>query len=140
MSTHLHGATTQKTTILTCLFAYFISKTTILYYISYFSGFNRNPPEYVAGVLTAGNHNRPTAGSPNRPTAGGPNRPTAGSPNRPTAMFCVFQTIIKINRALTMKAVRTSETSVNFYQTTRCNTPEDSQFRTHQADTGILAL
>jgi hypothetical protein len=28
--------------------------------------------------------------------------------------------------ALMMEAVSTSETSVNFYKTTRCNNPEDS--------------
>jgi hypothetical protein len=31
--------------------------------------------------------------------------------------------------ALKMEAVSTSETSVNFYQTTRRNIPEDSHFR-----------
>jgi hypothetical protein len=30
--------------------------------------------------------------------------------------------------ALMMEAVRTSETSVNFYQTTRCNIPEEIIF------------
>jgi hypothetical protein len=32
--------------------------------------------------------------------------------------------------ALMMEAASTSETSVNFYQTTRCNTPEDSHLHT----------
>jgi hypothetical protein len=30
-----------------------------------------------------------------------------------------------------MEAARTSEILVNFYQTTRCYNPEDSNFRTH---------
>jgi hypothetical protein len=30
-----------------------------------------------------------------------------------------------------MAAARTSETSVNYYQTTRCNDPEDSHLHTH---------
>jgi hypothetical protein len=34
--------------------------------------------------------------------------------------------------ALMMEAARTSETSVNFYQTTRRYNPEDSHLRTHR--------
>jgi hypothetical protein len=34
--------------------------------------------------------------------------------------------------ALTMEAVRTSETSVNVYQTSRRNMPEDSHLRAHR--------
>jgi hypothetical protein len=34
--------------------------------------------------------------------------------------------------AFTMEAARTSETLVNFYQTTRCYNPEDSHLRTHR--------
>jgi hypothetical protein len=34
--------------------------------------------------------------------------------------------------ALMMEAVSTSETSVNFYQTTRRNIPEDSHLHTHR--------
>jgi hypothetical protein len=37
-------------------------------------------------------------------------------------------------RALIMEAVRTSETSVNFYQTTRRYNPEDSHLRTHRRE------
>jgi hypothetical protein len=33
---------------------------------------------------------------------------------------------VSITRALMMEAAGTSETSVNFYQTTWCNNPEDS--------------
>jgi hypothetical protein len=36
--------------------------------------------------------------------------------------------------ALMMKAERTSETSVNFYQTSRRYNPEDSHFRTHRRE------
>jgi hypothetical protein len=35
---------------------------------------------------------------------------------------------------LTMKAARTSETSVNFYQTTRHYNPEGSHLRTHRCE------
>jgi hypothetical protein len=34
--------------------------------------------------------------------------------------------------ALMMEAARTSETLVNFYQTTRRNNPDDSHLRTHR--------
>jgi hypothetical protein len=34
--------------------------------------------------------------------------------------------------ALKMEAARTSETSVNFYQTTRCYNPEDRNLRPHK--------
>jgi hypothetical protein len=37
--------------------------------------------------------------------------------------------------ALTMEATSTSETSVNFYQTTRRNNPEDSQLHTRYRET-----
>jgi hypothetical protein len=33
-----------------------------------------------------------------------------------------------------MEAARTSETLVNFYQTTRCYNPEDSNFHTHRRE------
>jgi hypothetical protein len=33
-----------------------------------------------------------------------------------------------------MEAARTSETSVNFYQTTRCYNPEDSHLHTHRRE------
>jgi hypothetical protein len=36
--------------------------------------------------------------------------------------------------ALIMEAARTSETFVNFYQTTRRYNPEDSHFRTHRRE------
>jgi hypothetical protein len=36
--------------------------------------------------------------------------------------------------ALMMEAARTSETSVNFYQTTRRYNPEDSHCRTHRRE------
>jgi hypothetical protein len=36
--------------------------------------------------------------------------------------------------ALMMEAARTSETLVNFYQTTRRYNPEDSHFRTHRRE------
>jgi hypothetical protein len=34
--------------------------------------------------------------------------------------------IIRVMSALMMEAASTSETSVNFYQTTQCNNPEDN--------------
>jgi hypothetical protein len=36
--------------------------------------------------------------------------------------------------ALMMKAARTSETLVNFYQTKRCYNPEDSNLHTHRRE------
>jgi hypothetical protein len=33
---------------------------------------------------------------------------------------------------LMMEALSTSETSVDFYEATRCNIPEDSHFHTHR--------
>jgi hypothetical protein len=36
-----------------------------------------------------------------------------------------------ITTTLMMEPTSTSETSVNFYQTTRCNNPEDSHLHTH---------
>jgi hypothetical protein len=36
--------------------------------------------------------------------------------------------------ALMMEAARTSETVVNFYQTTRCYNPEDSNLHTHRRE------
>jgi hypothetical protein len=44
--------------------------------------------------------------------------------------------IISFNSiALMMEAARTSETLVNFYQTTRCYNPEDSNLHTHRRGT-----
>jgi hypothetical protein len=39
--------------------------------------------------------------------------------------------------ALMMEATSTSETSVNFYQTTRCNNPEDSQLHGNEPSSFI---
>jgi hypothetical protein len=39
-----------------------------------------------------------------------------------------------IRRGLMMEAARTSETSVNFYQITRCYDQEDSHLRTHRRE------
>jgi hypothetical protein len=36
--------------------------------------------------------------------------------------------------ALMMEVARTSETLVNFYQTTRCYNPEDSHLHTHRRE------
>jgi hypothetical protein len=36
--------------------------------------------------------------------------------------------------ALMMEAASTSETLVNFYQTSRCNSPEDSHLHTHRRE------
>jgi hypothetical protein len=44
--------------------------------------------------------------------------------------MAVFWVVAMI--ALMMEAARTSETLVNFYQTTRRNNPEDSHLRTHR--------
>jgi hypothetical protein len=51
------------------------------------------------------------------------------------ATFLVFLIdILTSGLALMMEAARTSETSVNFYQTTRCNNPEDSHLHTHRRE------
>jgi hypothetical protein len=42
--------------------------------------------------------------------------------------------------ALMMEAARTSETLVNFYQTTRCYNPEDSNLRTFPRNTFALCF
>jgi hypothetical protein len=42
--------------------------------------------------------------------------------------------IIRAMIALMMKATSTSETSVNFYQTTRRNNPGDSHLHTHRRE------
>jgi hypothetical protein len=44
--------------------------------------------------------------------------------SKPCAEMCYIKAI-----ALVMEAARISETSVNFYQTTRCNNPEDSHLQ-----------
>jgi hypothetical protein len=41
---------------------------------------------------------------------------------------------MKKGGALMMEAASTSETSVNFYQTTRRNNPEDSHVHTHRRE------
>jgi hypothetical protein len=41
---------------------------------------------------------------------------------------------LKEQHALMMEAARTSETLVNFYQTTRRYNPEDSHLRTHHRE------
>jgi hypothetical protein len=45
------------------------------------------------------------------------------------AAFCV----IALCSMVMMEAASTSETSVNFYQTTWCNNPEDNHLHTHNA-------
>jgi hypothetical protein len=45
------------------------------------------------------------------------------------AVFWVVAQCSLVHIALMMEAARTSETLVNFYQTTRCNNPEDSHLR-----------
>jgi hypothetical protein len=42
--------------------------------------------------------------------------------------------IITVIIALTMEAVSASETTVNFYQTTRRNNPEDGHLHTHRRE------
>jgi hypothetical protein len=44
--------------------------------------------------------------------------------------YCLHHKII----ALMMETVNTSETSVNFYETTRCNIAEDSHLHTHRRE------
>jgi hypothetical protein len=46
--------------------------------------------------------------------------------------MAVFWVVARI--ALMMEAARTSETLVNFYQTTRRYNPEDSHLRTHRRE------
>jgi hypothetical protein len=62
-------------------------------------------------------------------------------PLRKTAVFWVVApcSLVEIyqrfrGRALMMEAARTSETLVNFYQTTRRYNPEDSHLRTHRRE------
>jgi hypothetical protein len=50
------------------------------------------------------------------------------------AVFWVVAVSIIRAIALMMEAARTSETLVNFYQTTRRYNPEDSHLRTHRRE------
>jgi hypothetical protein len=45
----------------------------------------------------------------------------------------MFQRCIRAIAMMT-EAARTSETLVNFYQTTQCNNPEDGHLRTHHGE------
>jgi hypothetical protein len=65
--------------------------------------------------------------------------PESGCPN----VFAA--SIIRAIIALMMEAANTSETSVNVYQTTQCNNPEDSYLHTRRLENlkshlGILFL
>ncbi|KDR15651.1 E3 ubiquitin-protein ligase sina [Zootermopsis nevadensis] len=51
-------------------------------------------------------------------------------------VFWVAAPCSLVEVALMMEAARTSETSVNFYQTTQRNTPEDGNLHTHRPDDG----
>jgi hypothetical protein len=54
--------------------------------------------------------------------------PAETSTNGKKVVFEIF-TAVSMKMALMMEAARTSETLVNFYQTTRRYNPEDSHFR-----------
>jgi hypothetical protein len=49
----------------------------------------------------------------------------------PCSLVEVYQDLLI---ALMIEAARTSETLVNFYQTTQCYKPEDSHLRTHSRE------
>jgi hypothetical protein len=53
-------------------------------------------------------------------------------------MYAQFKTGLKktVYRAIALmvETAKTSETSINFYETTRCNTPEDSHLHTHRRE------
>jgi hypothetical protein len=54
------------------------------------------------------------------------------APYSPVEVYRRFKVLAAI--ALMMKAASTSETSVNFYQITRRNNPEDSHLHTRRRD------
>jgi hypothetical protein len=61
------------------------------------------------------------------------NQETRGKGNQPISLQNSRKFMSKLI-ALVMEAARTSETLVNFYQTTRRYNPEDSHLRTHRRE------